>query len=377
MRRGTPTGWHFARPELAAHHLRAFELGLISATALHARRRMGKTEFLTKDLSPAARDQGYVVGYCNLWQEEQNPADAIAEAIQTAARPRRLLAKVRDRIKTPVSTVKISAKVGALAEGSTELGFKESDKADVGKLRAAFAAFDRSGNKGLLLIDEAQVLADKSQRALEKALRALLDTRKDQLKVIFTGSSEDRLRTMFGAEDKAFYNWARVEPLPLLGEKFVQELTRRANALTTIKLDLNDTLRAFESLKRVPELFRRFLSQYLGNPFEGVEQAIQTCKQTVYVEEGFATRWERLLPADRLILQAVAVGEGDLHGSRSLARIGQALQLGRSADRSVPQNALKRLRDRQVLIQSDTGVYRFEDETFRDWIAAEHPTNLP
>jgi hypothetical protein len=373
MRRGIPTGWHFARPELAAHHLHAFDLGLISATALHARRRMGKTEFLTKDLSPAARDQGYVVGYCNLWQEEQNPADAIAEAIHAAAQPRRLLGKVRARIKTPVSTVRISAKVGALAEGSTELGFKESDKADVGTLRAAFAAFDRSKNKGLLLIDEAQVLADKSHRALEKALRALLDTRKDQLKVIFTGSSEDRLRAMFGAEDKAFYNWARVEPLPLLGEEFVQELTRRANALTTIKLDLNDTLRAFEALKRVPELFRRFLSQYLGNPFEGVEQAIQTCKQTVYVEEGFATRWDRLLPADRLILQAVAAGEADLHGSRSLARIGQALQLGRSADRSVPQNALKRLRDRQILIQSDTGVYRFEDETFRDWIAAERP----
>ena len=76
----------------------------------------------------------------------------------------------------------------------------------------------------MLLIDESQVLADKSQSALEKALRALLDTRKDQLKVIFTGSSEDRLRTMFGAEDQAFYNWARVEPLPLLGEEFVRAM---------------------------------------------------------------------------------------------------------------------------------------------------------
>jgi hypothetical protein len=127
----------------------------------------------------------------------------------------------------------------------------------------------------------------------------------------------------------------------------------------------------------VPELFRRFLSHYLSNPFEGVDQAIQTCKQTVYVEEGFATRWDKLLPADRLILQAVAAGETDLHGSRSLARLGQALQLGRSADRSVPQNALKRLRDRQILMQLDTGVYRFEDETFRDWITAERPTKLP
>jgi hypothetical protein len=58
--------------------------------------------------------------------------------------------------------------------------------------------------------------------SLEKALRAMLDTRKDHLKVIFTGSSEDRLRTMFGAEDKAFYNWARVEPLPLLGRSLFE-----------------------------------------------------------------------------------------------------------------------------------------------------------
>jgi hypothetical protein len=182
---------------------------------------------------------------------------------------------------------------------------------------------------------------------------------------------------MFATEDKAFYNWARVEPLPLLGEEFVRELTRRANTLTTMKLKLEDTLRAFESLKRVPELFRRFLSQYLGNAFEGVDRAIETSKQTVYLEEGFTTRWEKMLPADRLLLQAVAAGEIDLHGSRSLARIGQALGLGRSADRSVPQNALKRLRERQILIQADKGVYRFEDETFRDWVLGEQPARHP
>jgi hypothetical protein len=91
---------------------------------------------------------------------------------------------------------------------------------------------------GSCWIDEAQVLADKRHRSLEKALRALLDTRKDHLKVIFTGSSEDRPRTMFGAEDKAFYNWARVGPLPLLGEEFVRELTRRANTLATMKFKL-------------------------------------------------------------------------------------------------------------------------------------------
>jgi hypothetical protein len=368
MRDPKPTSWHFARPQLAEHHLRAFDLGLISATALHAKRRMGKTEFLTKDLTPKAAERGYVVGYCNLWQEDQNPVEAIAEAVTACAAPRHVLAKVRNKLKTHVSTLKVPGKVAGMAEGGAELEFKEADKRDATKLRSAFAAFDRSKNRGLLLIDEAQVLADKRHRSLEKALRAMLDTRKDHLKVIFTGSSEDRLRTMFGAEDKAFYNWARVEPLPLLGEEFVRELTRRANTLATMKIKLQDSMRAFDSLKRVPELFRRFLSQYLANAFEGVDRAIDTCRQSVYTEEGFAGRWDKMLPADRLILQWIAQGHDDLHGAKSLARIGSVLKLGRPADRSVPQNALKRLRERQILIQSDIGVYRFEDEAFKDWV---------
>jgi hypothetical protein len=377
MRRARPTGWHFARPDLAAQYLRTFELGLISATALHARRRMGKTEFLTKDLTPAAASSGYVVGYCNLWQEEQEPAKAIAEAITAASQPRRLLSKVRAKIAAPVATVKISGKVGPMAEGTAELGLKDSEKEPTSRLRSAFAAFDKSRNKGLLLIDEAQVLADKNHRTLEKALRALLDTRKDRLHVMFTGSSEDRLRTMFAAEDRPFYNWAHVEPLPLLGAEFVRELTQRANTLTTMKLDSADTLKAFEALKRVPELFRRFLAQYLANAFEGVDQAIETCKQTVYAEEGFAARWGKMLPADRLLLEAVAAGVADLHGARSLERLGRALGLGRAADRSVPQNALKRLRERQMLIQTDTGVYRYEDETFKEWVLAEQSGKHP
>jgi hypothetical protein len=373
MRHSTLTSWHFARPELAGHHLQAFDLGLVSATALHARRRMGKTEFLTKDLMPAAEKKGYAVGYCNLWQEDQHPADAIAEAITACSAPQHALAKVGAKLEKPVSTLKISGKLGSLVEGGAELGFKDHEKASATKLRSAFSVFDKSKNIGLLLIDEAQILADKKHGSVEKALRALLDTRKDRLKVIFTGSSEDRLRTMFGAEDKAFYNWARVEPLPLLGDEFVRDLTRRANTLTTMKLQLDDTSRAFDALKKVPELFRRFLSQYLGNAFDGVNRAIETCKQTVYAEEGFSKRWNRLLPADRAVLKLVAFDEGDLHGSKSLVVIGRALGLGRPADRSVPQNALKRLRESQILIRTGKGLYRFEDETFEDWVQSEHP----
>ena len=47
--------WHFARPLLAKQYLGEFDLGLISARALFAKRRMGKSTFLERDLIPAAK----------------------------------------------------------------------------------------------------------------------------------------------------------------------------------------------------------------------------------------------------------------------------------------------------------------------------------
>jgi hypothetical protein len=83
-----------------------------------------------------------------------------------------------------------------------------------------------------------------------------------------------------------------------------------------MKIKLQDSTRAFESLKRVPELFRRFLSQCLANAFDGVDRAIETCRQSVYTEEGFAARWDKMLPADRLILQWLMEGQQDLLGAK-------------------------------------------------------------
>src|SRR5713101_5881944 len=62
MSRSRPDPWHFARPELAQKYLQTFEIGLISAQALFAPRRMGKSEFLEQDLIPAAQKSGLLTG---------------------------------------------------------------------------------------------------------------------------------------------------------------------------------------------------------------------------------------------------------------------------------------------------------------------------
>lgn len=373
----TPRDWHFPRSDLAKHYLDAFDLGLVSAYALHAKRRMGKTEFLLRDLAPVAARRGYSVGYCNLWEEDDAPLLALIDALRQMNEAPKLTAKIRSGLASRLSKVALSGSAAGMVKGSAELEFRAGETDGATRLRQAFKAFDEAGTHGLLLMDEAQVLADVQHEAVEKALRALLDTRKDRIKVVFTGSSEDRLRRMFGVEHKAFYNWAHVEPMPRLGEEFAIELTRRANSLTTMPLAEQGALRAFDALHRVPELFRRFLAQYLANAFEGIDAALEACRQSLYSEEGFARVWSRMLPADRLLLQLVAQEQADLHGKPVREWLGHRMQLGRAASRSVPQNALRRLRDRQILIQEEPGRYRFEDDVFRDWILATAPLGEP
>jgi hypothetical protein len=99
--------WHFARPLLAKKYLREFDLGLISARALFAKRRMGKSTFLERDLIPAARQAGYLTPYLNLWTATHTPAQALARVVSAAMAPKGW-PKVLKRLKG-VKRVKTSA----------------------------------------------------------------------------------------------------------------------------------------------------------------------------------------------------------------------------------------------------------------------------
>ncbi|SRR6266403_975190 len=105
--------WHFARPLLAKQYLGEFDLGLISARALFAKRRMGKSTFLERDLIPAAKHAGYITPYLNLWTATQTPAQALLRILSSAVAPKGW-PKVLKRLKG-MKSVKTSA---ALKESS-------------------------------------------------------------------------------------------------------------------------------------------------------------------------------------------------------------------------------------------------------------------
>ena len=365
-----PDPWHYPRPELAQRYLDMFALGLTAARGLFAKRRFGKSQFLEKDLIPAAAAQGYRTAYVNLWDNREQPAAALLEALTPALAPRGA-AKWVKRLNTPQRKLKASAKLPGLAEGSLEAELSDAaatTQTATAALTQALRAFNQPKQRLLLVLDEAQVLADAAHSNLTHALRAALDSRKANIKVVFAGSSETTLRRMFGRPSEPFYNWAPLEPFELLGTDFVHALVKRTNALSRFPLARQDALAVFEALHRTPEFFRRFLDHYITNPDLGVAAALDETRGHVFNDRMHLSYWNGLLPADREVLRLLAHGAPELHGAAARARLGLVLGLDKPVSANTPYNSLKRLQADGVVAKLDYATYRFEDDALAHWV---------
>jgi hypothetical protein len=362
--------WHFARPELAKAYLNSFDLGLTAARGLFARRRMGKSEFLKHDLVPAAVRDGYLAAYTNLWDATDHPGQALATAILLATRPKGLR-KFWEDLNAPIRKLTGGAKLPLGIEGSVELELAEKERVAVPAIQAALQAADKTKKRLLLVIDEAQVLAAPEHLKLAHALRAGLDIRKPGIKVLFAGSSEAALREMFSRAAAPFYNWAPVEPFPLLGREFVAAMVKQLARVAKHPLKLDDALKAYASLKETPEFFRWYIERYVMYQAQGPEQALAYTKARVHDDTSYAKSWKELSRADRGVLLMAARGVQDLYGGAALKQLQQMLG---SADvtTNVPRASIRRLTGPrlQLMARVDHGAYRFEDPEFQTWVAA-------
>jgi hypothetical protein len=361
--------WHYPRPELARSYLKGFDLGLTAARGLFARRRMGKSEFLKHDLLPAAVQDGYLAAYTNLWDATDHPGQALVTAIMLATRPRGLRKFWQD-LNAPISKLTGGGKLPLGIEGSVEVELAEKEKVAVPAIRAALQAADKTKKKLLLVIDEAQVLAAPEHLQIAHALRAGLDIRKPGIKVLFAGSSEAALRDMFSRAAAPFYNWAPVEPFPLLGPEFVAAMVKQLANVAKHPLKLDDALKAYAALKETPEFFRWYIERYVMYQAQGPEQALAYTKARVHDDTSYAKSWKELGRADRAVLLLAARGVQDLYGGAALRQLQE--MLGADVTTNVPRVSIRRLTGAklQLMARVDHGAYRFEDPEFQTWVSA-------
>lgn len=192
--------------------------------------------------------------------------------------------------------------------------------------------------------------------------------RKQNIKVVFAGSSEATLRRMFGRSAEPFYNWAPVEPFELLGPDFVQAMVAKVNRLSKYPLSKQEAMAAFDALKRTPEFFRRYLNQYLAYADLGAKAALLDTEAHVFNDANFMGTWIRMLPADREVLRLIASGVTDLFSEASRLRLAEALGFEHPVSKNVPQQALRRLRDADVVLRLDYGDYQLQDDAFGEWL---------
>jgi hypothetical protein len=357
--------WHFARPALARQYLAQFDIGLIAARALFAKRRMGKSEFLERDLIPQAQRAGYLTLYLNLWQAQATPAQALVAAISQSVEPKGL-ARILKRLKG-LKSLKASAALKGLAEGKLEAEWARIEPEVATPLLVDLLQELPTDKRVLLVLDEAQVLARKQHTDLAHSLRANLDSRKQSIKVMFAGSSEATLRQMFGRINEPFYNWAPLEPFPLLGEEFVHALTALVNGLSRYPLKPRDAMQAYDALQRTPEFFRRFLNRYLAYASEGSAAALEDTRRHVFDNQTFHVLWSELQPLDRALLALLAEEVTDLFSQSVRARLGRSLQI-KEPSIGLVQKAVGRLLQRDVLVRLERGQYHFQDDAFGEWL---------
>ena len=359
--------WHYPRPELAKKYLEIFDIGLTSARGLFAKRRMGKSEFIEQDLIPAAKVEGYLTVYLNLWDARTHTTPSLVSALSRAMEPTGLLKLVK-RLNTPLKKVKASGKVPGLAEGSLEAELADDPAVAGPLLSELLRGFDKPNQRMLLVLDEAQVLASPMHSELAHSLRAGLDSRKQNIKVVFAGSSEPTLRRMFGRSTEPFYNWAPLEPFELLGTEFVKVMARKVNKLSRYPLTDKDAFAAFLALHNTPEFFRRYLNRYLAYAELGSTAALDDTQKHVFNGANFSDVWKKLLPSDQEILKLLAQGVTELHSEPVRLKLGNALGLDKPVSKNTPQHSLRRLQAENLVAKLDYGNYQLQDDAFAEWI---------
>ena len=156
--------FHFKRTELVEHFLSMFESGLSSSKTLFERRRMGKTEFIVRDLSPAAETKGYKVIYCNFWGNENNPTLMLINEVEKALVPSGLLERAKRIGQKKVKGLELNVNAGGVKTGvKAEI---ENDAPTSDQINTLFNLINQlaeNHSKILFLLDEVQHLATREE----------------------------------------------------------------------------------------------------------------------------------------------------------------------------------------------------------------------
>lgn len=348
-----------------------------SGLFLAAPRRTGKSTFIREDLRPALQAQGAVTLYADLWEDRKADPGAIIVGVI-----RQALAALQPALTRMARSLGIeSASVGAVKLSLDRIGLGK----DVSLTTALVALSDEVKRPIVLIIDEAQH-AITSSAGLEalfalKAARDELNSSKHHgLRIVATGSNQDKLAMLRSAKDQPFFG-APLVPFPPLGRDFIVWFCQNVNLPAL--LDTERTYALFEQAGWRPEILgaaadalRFDLSLAPEQMPERFEHAVRAQIDAANVEQLRVVH--SLTPLQSAVLH-VAAEQAESYApfeaqtlklyAQWLKRLGNA----RAATPDTPniQQALLALQDKGLMWRAARGVYALEESALAELLLAE------
>lgn len=320
--------WHYPRTELAKRTFALIEQRLANALVLFGPRRIGKTEFLIRDLGPLAEKGGHRVVYASFWQSPLSPVATLLTALHEGHQKRGLAGQLQRLAKGLSPKLKIGAKLTGLGEAGAEIdlaGLKGAPPSDMLLLMdQLLGKLARKTKPTVLMLDEVQELAaEAANRPLVAALRTSLDKRRDELAAVFTGSNRDALSAMFSDKQAPFFHFATSIELEPLDRRFVVHLLAAFQRATGEKLDLAAALAAFEALHKNPFFFRKLLELLLPETNRDIPAALERFRSGLVANLGYDRLWLSLNATQRALACTLARGAQTPFGEANRAEIGR------------------------------------------------------
>jgi hypothetical protein len=219
-----------------------------------------------------------------------------------------------------------------------------------------------------LLLDEIQELAIvKDGESIVSALRSAITKSKGSVRVIFTGSNQDRLRELFSRSRAALYEGASMLAFPALGDEFAKFVADRIHENLRRPVLVSEVALAFERFQHQPRLLIDLVFVFASGNTASFKEVLERHVDRIISDSSFQPILDRMTLLQRLVCQRLNVAS-DLTSAD--ARKGYALALNKKV---VPSgsvgDALRTLVDLHVLTKPSgtRGHYAFDDPMFREW----------
>ena len=365
--------------DLAGESLVDYSSGMFLA----APRRTGKSTFLNNDFIPECIQRGWLPVYVDLWSDrDAAPAQLISGAIGTA------LARFEGALARTAKKAGID-KINLLRTLSWD--FTRPQLPAGTTLAQALAVLHQvSGQLVVLIIDEAQH-ALNSEDGLNAmfALKAARDhlnrgDRPDGLRLVFTGSSRDKLANLVLKSKQPFFG-ASITPFALLGREYVEFITALWNRrlADSNQFKVEDLAYAFELVGRRPEMLNKLLAEVsvglgeAGNLGELLRNGALNHQAGVWSD--YESAWNELTPLQQAVLEVMAertLGRQPFSPftEQTLVEVSRKLEQAQAVanvNTANVQKALDALRDKELVWKANRGEYALEDTSMAEWLARD------